>query len=99
MGLYPFSVARVIDGDTFVADVQLRPGLVETVTVRLPCGDAPELHKDGGAEAKAALERALDGGLRLDTLWRKDKYGRILGTPYRDGVPVCAELLDAGWLR
>ena len=98
------------DGDTFtavrVARLEPRPGLrvavEETVTVRLPCGDAAELRADGGGyAARAALASALEaGGLSVVTAWKREKYGRLLADVERpDGGSLCGELRDAGWLR
>lgn len=94
-------VIRVIDGDTFVATILLRPELTETRTIRLPCGNAAELRADGGGiAAKAALTHALEGATSIRTEWRQEKYGRLLAAPYRaDGGSICAELLDAGAIR
>lgn len=92
---------RVIDGDTLVVDVELRPGLVETDTIRLNCGNAAELRADGGAAAKFALVRRLgDGGVTVLTDWRRDSFGRLLADVVSEGrdASVCAELLDAGYI-
>ncbi len=104
---YPLLVDHVHDGDTFTGFIAIRPGLVETVTVRLPCGNAAELKADGGIAALDALRAALDAGngtLALDTTWAKEKYGRLLASPYRvqrDGGrgDICAELRDGGWVQ
>lgn len=101
-------VTRIIDGDTFVAEIEVRPGLNELRHVRLACGSAPELSADGGFEAKSALASALikpDGGseIRIATNWRQEKYGRLLGDPYvpADGgfYNVCEYLRQNGYVR
>lgn len=98
---YPLSIISVHDGDTFTGQIEVRPGLSETVVVRLPCGNAAELRADGGGvAAREALKNALDGGvLTLETEWKHEKYGRLLASPKRGGRDVCDELRDAGWLR
>lgn len=95
-------VARVVDGDTLDVVVTLRPGLTETQRIRLECGDAAELHADGGQEARTALVSAVgDGGVTVNTQWMREKYGRLLADVRADGrtQTVCQELLDAGVLR
>jgi endonuclease YncB( thermonuclease family) len=87
---YPFVTERTIDGDTFVGIVETRPGLFERVTVRLDCYYAPELREDGGREAKAKLERFLDGGVTLKTEWKREKYGRLLAEPVRGDAGFCS---------
>lgn len=102
---YPLAIVSVHDGDTFSGTIEVRPGLHETVVVRLPCGNAPELRADGGGvAAREALKNALDGGvdggqLTLETEWKHEKYGRLLARPKRNGADVCSELVDAGWLQ
>jgi endonuclease YncB( thermonuclease family) len=85
---YPLRDVRVMDGDTFEATVEHRPGLSERVVVRLVCS-APELREDGGLEAKARLTAAVDGGT-LETRWKREKYGRLLGDVVQvDGGRYC----------
>lgn len=89
----PFIPTRAIDGDTLTGALELRPGLSETVTVRLDCYSAPELRADGGGHAEAArLARWLsaDGGYYLSTSWKHEKYGRLLGEPLRGDAGFCA---------
>lgn len=92
--LLPLTPLRAVDGDTLDGRVTLRPGLEETVRVRLDCYSAPELRADGGGVAEAlALTKwlATGGPLSLATMWRRDKYGRVLGEPCRaDGGCFCA---------
>lgn len=95
---YAVRVTSVVDGDTFDAQVMVRPGLVETLRVRLPCGDAQELRADSGIEAKHALQAYSDAGV-LVTAWRRDKYGRLLADLLVGNESVCARLIDAGYVR
>ena len=90
MILYPLKAERVVDGDTFVGLVEVRPGLYERVTVRIDCYSAPEKNEDGGAQATLHLVTFLDGGtLQLRTAWKRDKYGRLLGEPIRNDGGFC----------
>lgn len=89
-GLWPLAVERTIDGDTFVGWVELRPGLLERHTVRIDCYSAPELREDGGRQARAELAAYIDGGVELRTEFRRDKYGRTLGEPWRGDGGYCS---------
>lgn len=51
-------VVRVVDGDTFLAEIQGKKG-TETIKVNLRCSDAPVLDSPFGREAKEELERLL----------------------------------------
>ncbi len=68
-------VARIIDGDTFVAIINNTEQ-----TVRLLCIDAPELGAQGSEEAKAFLESLiLNKEVRLEKdISETDKYNRLL---------------------
>ena len=81
---YPAQVVRVIDGDTFEAQVRVWPGVDLDTRVRLRNIDAPELHARCAREylkaqaARAALQSLLAaGGVTLSQVGA-DKYrGRI----------------------
>lgn len=82
------------DGDTFKGTVELRPGLREDVTVRLDCYSAPELRADGGGVAETKVLRdflSADAGYTLRTEWKHEKYGRLLGEPYRGDAGFCMD--------
>ncbi len=75
--------------------MEIRPGLHEDVTVRLSCYSAPELRADGGGwveKQRLAQFLAGDSGYTLRTEWRKEKYGRLLGEPFRGDAGYCAEV-------
>jgi endonuclease YncB( thermonuclease family) len=104
---YPARVVRVIDGDTFVARVRVRPGLEVTTRVRLRSIDAPELHARCAREflkaeaARSALQRILSaGGVTVSQVGR-DKYrGRIdAAVATRTIADVSAAMLKGGFAR
>jgi micrococcal nuclease len=94
-------VLKVVDGDTFDARIELKPGFRVTTRVRLRGVDAPELHAacEGeriGAEAAQRALRAIlaEGGVTIHDLG-DDKYGRLLGTVATRATPSVAEALIA----
>ena len=94
-------VLKVVDGDTFDARIELKPGFRVTTRVRLRGIDAPELHAacEGeriGAEAAQRALRAIlaEGGVTIHDLG-DDKYGRLLGTVATRATPSVAEALIA----
>ncbi len=99
-------VLKVVDGDTFDARIELRPGVRVTTRVRLRGIDAPELHaaceqERIGAEAAERALRALlvEGGVTIRDLG-EDKYGRLLGTVSTRATPNVSEaLLAKGLVR
>lgn len=96
------TVVRVIDGDTFIADVDLGYHVTMTESFRLLGVDTPERHgatKDAGEAAR--LFTALWLGDRGNQVWlrshKTEKFGRWLAEVYDDaGESLRAALLTAG---
>lgn len=96
------NVLRVIDGDTFVAQMKIWPGLTTTEHIRVLGVDAPELT---GAKAKAGAAAKLFtvqwiGALpvHLQTCQR-DSFGRLLAEVWRGAAPhesLAEELIRSG---
>ncbi len=80
-------VVGVTDGDT-VTLLLHENGDYRTVKVRLLHIDAPEKRMDFGAKAKAHLAELLYGRKVRVRYAGKDRYGRILGEIYVDGVNI-----------
>jgi len=104
---YPAEVMRVIDGDTFEANVHIWPGLNLDTKVRLRDIDAPELHARCADEyvkaeaARPALAKVLaEGGVAISRVGL-DKYGGRVDTAVatRSTPDVSAALLDGGFAR
>jgi len=94
-------VLKVVDGDTFDARIEVKPGLRVTTRVRLRGVDAPELHaacerERIGAEAAERALRAIlaEGGVTIHDLG-EDKYGRLLGMVATRATPNVSEALIA----
>jgi len=103
---------RVLDGDTFVASIDLGFDVIlDAQTIRIHNYDAwetsyrrqtieyatDELAK--GALAKAALEKLLTGKVTVQEVAGRDPYGRRLLDVYADGVSVGETLRAQGHER
>ena len=98
-------VLKVVDGDTFDARIELKPGFRVTTRVRLRGLDVPELHaacetERLGAEAAQRALRAIlaEGELTIHDLG-DDKYGRLLGTVATRATPSAEALIAKGVVR
>lgn len=94
-------VNRILDGDTFEAELDLGFNITLTQMIRLVDIDSPEIHtlneehKKYGIRAKEKLTEYLsfeNGDIIVATLKpnSSDKYGRILGTVYKEGQSLTA---------
>ncbi len=94
-------IIKIIDGDTFSAELDLGFNLSYSVHIRLTDIDAPEVRtlnedmKKYGLRAKQKLEEYLKGGdgdLLVTTLKPSsdDKYNRVLATAYKEGQNLTA---------
>lgn len=92
---YTGSVIRVIDGDTFVASIDLGFGFTTVQTLRLRGLDAPEIISSEGREAKEFLENSLGKDLLIRTS-KSDKYDRYLADVFVDGEYVNQTLIEEG---
>lgn len=96
------TVTRIIDGDTFVADVAFSSDVLNASgavrrRVRVIGINAPELHKPGGLEAKGALEALLSaGGIEVQVVKACDDFGRLLASVYSGDTDVGAAMIDGG---
>lgn len=99
--VYRAAFARVIDGDTFVAKVDLGFNVFCNVTVRLYGVDAYEHNKPGGPEATAFLSRYIATPLLLRSHKDQQSFARWVcevfvyngnGT-WKD---LAQEIIDAG---
>lgn len=85
-------VVGVSDGDTF----RLLGEENETIRVRLHGVDAPEKGQDYGTQSRQVLSDLIFPK-QVDVIRKsKDRYGRIIGIVFADGVNVNEELLRQG---
>lgn len=99
---YKAKVIRVVDGDTFYADIDLGFGLVfHNQGIRLYEVSAPERGNPGAIDSTEALKRFVaDKIIVLRTLKdRKEKYGRWLGVVYVDGENINERMVLDGFAR
>ena len=81
----PVKVIRVIDGDTYVADVELPLSVIlQKQRIRCLDYDAYELSTPKGKEAKLELEKLLTDAHVYIILYgvERDNFGRILGKTF-----------------
>ena len=102
--MYQYKIKKIIDiidGDTIKVELSLGFGIYYEITLRLVDINAPEVRtineevKKYGIRAKEKLQEYINGGegnLIVSTLKPKpeDKYGRILGTLYKEGQNLTA---------
>ena len=93
---YPSSSGRVLDGDTFVAEIRVWFSQAVVERVRIAGIDAPEIKQPHGTLARSALERKV-GHRRVAVESRGyDKHGRLLGKLWLDERDVCREMVAEG---
>ncbi len=100
-------VIKVVDGDTIDVAIDLGFDISITKNVRLAGIDTPEsrtkdLHeKKLGLEAKEYLKKSLDTDkevlIKTELPDSTEKYGRILGWLYVDGVCINTKMIDEGY--
>lgn len=95
-------VVRVVDGDTFVADLDL--GLDTwrmSARVRLAHIDAPPIDSAPGLQALQGLTDLLASSVvRVVSMDYQERYGRILATvTLPDGRDAGTVLIDEGFAR
>lgn len=97
-------LVRVIDGDTFVASIDVGFGFTTTQRIRLMGCDMPERNQPGGSAATAQLSGYLGCAERLIiTTIKQDSFGRWLAQVSRsdgDGNLDATEWMKhwlAGW--
>ncbi len=85
-------VVRIVDGDTLVLLVDEKQH-----KIRLSDIDTPERKQPFGTKAKQALSDLAFGKQARVIELTKDRYGRIVGRVYVDGVDVNRELVTQGY--
>ena len=100
-------VTKIVDGDTIDVEIDLGFDISFSSRVRLAGIDTPESktkdleEKKLGLEVKEyikhAIEEAKDIVIRTEKPDSSEKYGRILGWLFLDGVSFNQHLIDAGY--
>lgn len=98
---YRAVVARIVDGDTLVADVDLGFGIwLHRQSFRLLGINARERSEPGGLQAAANLASLLPPGSTITlTSVKNDKYGGRYDALVRlpDGTDLSTILIETGW--
>ncbi len=89
---YDATIIRIIDGDTFVARINIFPRLEAIYSVRILSIQAPELsakcpqEKQLAIQAKARLQELLpvESKVQLKHVNKLDSFGRVLAHVHRD---------------
>lgn len=97
---------RVIDGDTFVASIDVWPGLTATGHIRVLDVDTPEMKGETRPAAEAArafTQKWLDTSDFVLTIGcgrpPQDSFGRYLAVVTRGGRSLADELKAAGHVK
>lgn len=101
---YAARLVRVVDGDTWIFDIDLGCSVwVHGRRIRASKINCPEVSTDAGLAAKSYAvdwfaHYAPDGMVILQTQKdRSDDYGRLLGTVLASGHTLNDDLLAAGY--
>ena len=86
-------VVRIADGDT----VSILDRNNKQHKVRLFGIDTPERDQPYGKAAKKTLERLIDGGSVDVVVVTTDRYGRKVGTLYRNGINIDVAMVASGY--
>ena len=90
--IYQGTVVRIVDGDTLVLLVDQ-----QQLKIRLADIDTPERKQPFGTKAKQALSDLAFGKQARVVEVTVDRYGRIVGRVYVDGIDVNRELVAQGY--
>jgi len=100
-------VNKVVDGDTIDVDIDLGFDVTFSSRVRLNGIDTPESRttdlneKKLGLECKEYLKHAISIAkvvvIQTEKPDSSEKYGRILGTLFLDGVNLNQQMIDKGY--
>ena len=101
------NVNKIVDGDTIDVDIDLGFDISFSSRVRLAGIDTPEsrtkdlYEKKLGLESKDWLKKTLEHGktvvIKTEKMDSSEKYGRILGWLFVDGVNLNLAMIDQGY--
>lgn len=90
-------VTRVVDGDTFFANIVNEDDSLSEINVRFYHIDTPETNQSFGPEATALLRNLVENRTVVLTCMGIDTYGRVLADVFRGGVDVQLEMVKQGY--
>jgi micrococcal nuclease len=86
-------VIRAKDGDSLLV---ARPQDGRVSEVRMAGIDAPELHQPWGPQAKAAMQRLVQGRPVIVQVTDRDRYGRLVARVWQNGTYINAAMVQGG---
>jgi endonuclease YncB( thermonuclease family) len=102
--VYKMKLDRVVDGDTLYAFIDVGFKMTMKANVRLLGIDTPESRtRDLQEKAHALASKNALGDMLINAkdiiieCKEVDKYGRVLGLIYADGISVNYDLIDRGY--
>ena len=93
------TAGRVVDGDTFLTEVEIWPGLKADERIRVLGVDTPEMKgttKPAAVEAQKFTQAWLAKGPFTIKTCGRDSFGRLLGTVIRGDENLASALIGAG---
>lgn len=110
-GPYFGEVVRIVDGDNFIARVDIWPTIKSEVSIRIRGIDAPEIFRPSceqerylGDRAKAALSDELPVGqiVRLEDVHSDAFAGRVIASVFRQnevrGTPIDEQMIRSEYV-
>lgn len=85
-------VVKVADGDT----ITILSSDKKQHKIRLNQIDAPESNQPWGKHSKESLIKMVANKVVTVRVSGKDRYGRLVGTPYLNNVDICKEQIKRG---
>jgi micrococcal nuclease len=98
---YRATVRRVLDGDTYLLDVDLGFRIFVALNIRVHRYDAPEMFTPEGHAAKMRAEGLLQEAKQIVIESYKDarSFERWVADVYIDGVPIGERLSAEGFVK
>ncbi len=94
--IYRAVLVRVIDGDTYVMDIDLGFYVSVRHSIRLNNVNCPELRDIGGPEAKAFVEGVMTTARQITLRSYKQTFARWAADVWIDGVALSSIIVTGG---
>ena len=100
---YTFTLDRVVDGDTIDITIDLGFSIYKKERIRLAFLNSPETRtknleeKALGFRTKEWLSEQLESNNLVVETIKEEKYGRMLGWIFADGVNINEKMIEEGY--